>query len=164
MANLDSFVAHGVTLEYQPSNKHVIDGKTPFAWQCTLKYNGKEHTFTYTKGAAHVGKKIDDKLVTMSYQQLHAAIDKVRYGETLLGFMGYKPIPPSMDEVLFCLQSDVRCYLESPTWKDFCSELGYNEDSRKEYKIYESCRETFQELNRLFFHYFDEFMKIDFPE
>lgn len=159
--NVEKFIARGVTMTYQ-DDKTIIDGKTPFVYQCTIHYNHKEYTCAYTKGAAHVRKRGIDGFINLSYQNLKEELEKIKYGEKTIG--GLQPIPPDIKEVLSSLQSDTRYYMENPSWEDFCSEIGYNEDSRKGYKVYEACRETFQELNRLFYYCFDEFTKMEFED
>jgi len=56
-------------------------------------------------------------------------------------------ILPSSYSVLACM--DV---LYEDTFKDFCSSLGYDEDSKKAEKIYNACIEQDRQLRRIFTH------------
>lgn len=49
-----------------------------------------------------------------------------------------KGIPPTAYDVLFCLQK-----YEVGSFKDFCAEFGYDEDSRKAEKIYHAVQKEF---------------------
>lgn len=44
---------------------------------------------------------------------------------------------PSAADVLYCLISDVQA--GEMTFEEFCEELGYDEDSRKAYAVWEKC-------------------------
>lgn len=57
-----------------------------------------------------------------------------------------KPIEPMLSEVLYSLILD--CTEESFDY--FCSEFGYDNDSIKAYKTYESCLENTKKLKTLF--------------
>ncbi len=57
--------------------------------------------------------------------------------------ISYKPTlvhAPSIDDVLYSLVLDVSYGLE--TFRDFCDNLGYDEDSRKALKSYLECQEA----------------------
>ncbi len=45
---------------------------------------------------------------------------------------------PTLDEVLNCLASDSSCVEND--FGDFCSEFGYDEDSRKALRIFKTCK------------------------
>ena len=54
---------------------------------------------------------------------------------------------PKLETVLECLILDASAGLE--TFDVFCDEMGYGEDSRKAYRIWEACRNTEAQLRRL---------------
>ncbi len=71
-----------------------------------------------------------------------------------------QPIPatPTIADVLYCLTNDAA--YGSMTHSEFCGELGYNEDSRKDFELYLACQKTYdkikpymQELEPLFENY-----------
>ena len=63
-------------------------------------------------------------------------------GKTLHVFFsmgqGHKGKQPKLDEVLNCLASD--CSGVENDFEDFCSELGYDTDSRKAERIFKTCK------------------------
>ena len=59
----------------------------------------------------------------------------------------FKPIPPSLEEVLDSLRLDWS--LAHQSFDDFCFELGYDPDSRKAYAIYEACVNIGRQVEQL---------------
>ena len=49
---------------------------------------------------------------------------------------------------LYCFISDSEA--ASKSFSDFCSEFGYDEDSRRAEKIYKSCEKSLEKFNRVF--------------
>lgn len=63
-----------------------------------------------------------------------------------------KPIPPSIGTVLSCLAQDA-AGVENAKWFDnWCSECGYDSDSRKAERIWNLCREGARELEEFLGH------------
>ncbi len=58
------------------------------------------------------------------------------------------PTPPGVNDVIFSLLTDWQGGRE--TFEDFCSSFGYDEDSRKAYKIWEACKKSGEKLQKLF--------------
>jgi hypothetical protein len=58
------------------------------------------------------------------------------------------PTPPKLQDVIYSLIMDWQGGRE--TFKDFCACFGYDEDSRKAYKIWEACKANGEKLARLF--------------
>jgi hypothetical protein len=54
---------------------------------------------------------------------------------------------PSAYDILTCLSSDS---YEYANFKDFCDNLGYNEDSRKDFKVWEEVQEQANNINAFF--------------
>lgn len=57
-------------------------------------------------------------------------------------------VTPTQASVLYCLLSDANC--GDDTFDDFCSNLGYDTDSRKALETYLVCQETNAKLNKFF--------------
>jgi hypothetical protein len=55
---------------------------------------------------------------------------------------------PSVEDVLGSLFLDARCAEDG--FEAFCMDLGYDEDSRKDYATWEACKETAERLRFLF--------------
>jgi hypothetical protein len=53
-----------------------------------------------------------------------------------------------VNDVIFSLLTDWQGGRE--TFEDFCSSFGYDEDSRKAYKIWEACKKSGEKLQKLF--------------
>ena len=54
---------------------------------------------------------------------------------------------PTVDDLLYSLVSDASSGRE--TFEDWCSELGYDTDSRKAFSIYEQCQNTIGKLRKI---------------
>ena len=61
-------------------------------------------------------------------------IDKIHY-----------PVPPSPYDILACLEK-----YDYNSFEDFCSELGYDTDSRSAERIYNECKEQYLQLCSLY--------------
>lgn len=73
------------------------------------------------------------------------------YGQSLMN----RDKKPGMYDILSCLEK-----YEFSSFEDFCSELGYDEDSRRAYSIYlDVCRES-EAVNRLFGDIIEELREI----
>lgn len=57
-------------------------------------------------------------------------------------------VAPTQANVLYCLLADANC--GDDTFDDFCSNLGYDTDSRKALETYLACQETNTKLNKFF--------------
>ena len=55
-------------------------------------------------------------------------------------------VTPSAADVLDCLASDSNTIDNARNFEDFCSDLGYDSDSRKAEKIYKACRHAAKRL------------------
>lgn len=71
---------------------------------------------------------------------------------------GHKGKEPDLEGVLECLASDVSC--SQDTFSEFCSNLGYDEDSRKAEKIYLACKAIKGKLAKVL--PVDELLEVDF--
>jgi len=60
---------------------------------------------------------------------------------------GHKGKAPTADKVLDCLASDAHG-ANSETFEDWCSNYGYDADSRKAEKTYKACERTRDQLRR----------------
>lgn len=71
---------------------------------------------------------------------------------------GHKGKEPDLEGVLECLASDVSC--SQYTFSEFCSNLGYDEDSRKAEKIYLACKAIKGKLAKVL--PVDELLEVEF--
>jgi len=115
---------------------HVFDGDKPwphFLWNVTLLYKGRSFKTEFKCGLGHVTYK----------NPPHAGT-------------GAKPRPPTVADVLSSLCSDARG-VDRTTFEDWCSEFGYDTDSRRAEKIYHLCVETNAKLHAFLSEDFDLF-------
>jgi len=78
---------------------------------------------------------------------------KLRYQGRQMTFpfymgMGLNGREPGLDDVLHCLLSDWDAGEQS--FEEFCSDMGYDEDSRRAEKVWQTCRKAAERTARLF--------------
>ena len=114
----------GVTITAAFTGREERNGWKCFAWNVTLGYQGRTLTQPYFCGLGHVTKA--------------PKWDPNREG---------RPIPPNAADVLASLLSDASC--AAGTFADFCSDLGYDTDSRKALATYLACQEEGPKVRKL---------------
>ena len=62
--------------------------------------------------------------------------------------IGHHGEEPTAEEVLECLASDACGVDNSQTFEDWCSEYGYDTDSRRAERIYNACLKSTEKLRR----------------
>lgn len=159
----------GWDLSYVFKDEEGDDGECVF--DVTIKHNGRTFTTGYTKGAAHRiwKKKIPYYTKDSCWTKYYKPGEKINIffkinPDTIKEFKALtEPIPPTIEDVLYCLLADASCVQYGQTFEEFCSELGYDTDSRKAEKIFNVCRDVwaalirlgadFEKLNKLFQDY-----------
>lgn len=137
-----------------------------FRWEVTITRGERSFTTAYGMGYAHC-KRVDSATegrvyVPMTVELLHDMTLPVRgaIGAAVAG--GVEPNEPTARDVLESLQLDARAGAGS--FEDFCSDLGYDSDSRKAEKIWEACRDTRDRLREFFGADFDFAMELAIEE
>ncbi len=123
----------------------VFDGDKPwphFLWNVTLLYKSRSFKTEFKCG---IGCVKDPKLV-----------QKIGWGEYPKVPWSKLAKPPTVADVLSCLCSDARS-ADRVTFEDWCSDLGYDTDSRRAKKIYQTCVETNAKLHAFLGEDFDLF-------
>ena len=143
-----SFLKHG---------KHFQNDKeTRDIYSITLKRGSRSYTFNfgqslnnsgfyYTKGRQKID--LDRKFLDMPKQinwHIRNKVDSSFMNNGKSDVVHY-PVTPTAYDVLACLQK-----YDIGTFEDFCSEFGYDTDSRSALKTYEACKEEFTNLQTLF--------------
>ena len=113
-----------------------------FEWEVTLLYQKRSHKTVYRCGMAHVK---DTKLM-----------QKIKWGENYARPWSSLAKPPTAADVLSSLCADARS-ADRTTFEDWCSDLGYDEDSRTARRTYEACVEINAKLHALLGQDFDLF-------
>ena len=136
---------------------------TPMYHYCiTLYYADRSYQSWYSVGIGHSELfndiKIWEKLRTPEYNDLAAIRNTILNKKNLVFFPWhlnyhksfFKPVfelgkkylkPLELKTVLCSIISDCSTAENSFTFEDFCSELGYDTDSRKAYRTWEACKE-----------------------
>jgi len=125
-----------------------------FLWRVTLLYKGRSLKTDFKCGVAHVYPPKSPR----GGHKPDCTSDHVFMGRengTRLCGPG-KPKPPDAADVLSCLCSDATS-ADRVTFEDWCSDLGYDTDSRKAEKIYLACVETNAKLHAFLGEDFDLF-------
>jgi hypothetical protein len=126
---------------------HTMDG-----WQVTLTMAGKTMQTTYRTGLGHRtpnrGKIANARGFWANKQEMEQMKQKAmmsRGGDKwLIDFCDHKT--PEAQDILDCLASDSSSYDNARNFEDFCSDFGYDEDSRSAEKIYNACGAIAKEL------------------
>lgn len=96
--------------------------KDAFHWYVVLRRGGRIFATYYSAGSAHKELRGD---------RWHAT-------------------PPTVADMLGCLSSDVRSLVDGETFEDWASEFGYDTDSAKARKAYDTIAQHAKELESLF--------------
>jgi hypothetical protein len=68
---------------------------------------------------------------------------------------------PTSYDVLYCVLGDASTIENTRGFRDWCSDLGYDEDSRKAEKIYKQCLSQTAKLKKLLGKDYEMFMNAD---
>lgn len=114
-----------------------------FNWTITIK--GVECNYNMGMGHFKIAMKKPVGYVqrTLSHPEIEKAFNRQEFYYSNTLFIRI----PRVRDVLYSLASDASCSRES--FKDFCSNLGYDEDSRKALSMYLSCQESEHKLRRM---------------
>lgn len=123
---------HGL---YFPDDKHPRD-----VYEITLTRGRRSYKFEFGQSIA---------------KSLSNPVDYVSNPKGGLGIK-VKRIPPTLYDVLSCLTK-----YNPYTFEDFCSEYGYDIDSRKAYKTFEAVREEWYNVEALFDDVLEELREIN---
>lgn len=151
------------THDVTPEDKKWLEGASH--WRVTITNGkGKEYSVEYSMGSAHrVWKKGANRMVRSSSGYIECERQEVRDGERLTQkYTNPKtmhlvqmvkelsePMPPTLDDVLDSLRMDAQGWDNADTFEDWCSEYGYNTDSRRAESVYKACSETSKRLRSL---------------
>jgi hypothetical protein len=130
----------------QPTAKRPTDLQVH--WTITIG----SHQFDYQTGIGHLPKrfeKLANSKMASDFGTLQAACELGVEGLTLSNRWHKRPeTHPTAASVLYCLLSDSDA-LDSPTFEEWASDLGYDTDSRKAEQIYRACIENGLKLRRV---------------
>lgn len=127
----DKRLRHAKVIIHKPSNQSRYFPLYRDKSLVTIERNGKKETFEFT-GSAY----IKDPWVTRNGNHKRPKGDNY--------------------SILACLQKS-----DPGTLEEFCSEFGYDTDSRKALEIYLAVQQEFKKVNRLFHDVMDELSEIN---
>ncbi len=114
------------------------------AWEITLSYQGREMTTSYHTGLGHRTHFPNVKKRGTTYSGPLGDANSIEKATA----MGYtKPVTPDVADVVFSLVMDASC--GEYTFNDWCSEFGYDTDSRKALDTYLQCQENSVKVRKL---------------
>jgi len=125
----------------EPGRCLLVQKWEHFEWDVTLLYNKRSYKTTYRMGIGHATQI---KAGERGYNPRKPAYENVR------------PTPPTAADVLSSLCSDATS-ADRTTFEDWCSEFGYDTDSRWAERCYNLCVEMNAKLRAFLGEDFDLF-------
>jgi hypothetical protein len=124
-------------------------------WLVTLRYNGQTYSTEYNMGIGHANspRKGNNYVFYSSTAcapenwRTDKSVDAANFRARWYSDKRSAPTPKIAD-VLYCLLSDSQS--GSQSFEDFCSDFGYDTDSRKAHATWETCKNIFIGLHVLF--------------
>ena len=111
-------------------------------WNCTLRRGEHSYSFPYTKGRGHCHAYRNPVRFSDGRKDEYATKEAIRREcET-----GKKATPPSLEEVCYSLFMDAY----DGSFKDWCSDYDYSDDSITAKAMYEECYRIHHALKRMF--------------
>jgi hypothetical protein len=152
---------HGITIEYKPTDRNpVMDddewSKEAAHWRVTLKCGDRSMSLVYSKGSGlrvwhrrYGGSDYGRPEGAIPGQKARLPWNPSTYDKR--AFMAWTdPEPPTVAEVLDNLASGASSADQS--FEDWCSDFGYDTDSRKAERTYSAVREQTFSLRKLLGH------------
>jgi hypothetical protein len=140
------------TVNFLKNDKHFEDDETTRdIYTISLTRGSRNYTFEFGQSVME-SQYYQDKIQGRTYTLSGGCrtgnysindIDKYKSGSNNLTLV--KGEEPSLYDVLACLTT-----YDPGTFEDFCSEFGYDEDSRKAYNTYTAVKEEYMNMCSLF--------------
>jgi hypothetical protein len=137
-----------------------------FVWTVKLTYDGREMNTPYSMGFGHCSRKKTSK--SSNIQERVGGSAKLARAIKPFGRLAVDDTTgsvwldaPQLRDVLHSLQSDASAPL---LFEDFCSEFGYDTDSRKAESTHRACLRIRGELERMLGADYEEFMKTNWED
>ena len=141
-------------IEFKENAKYFYDDKEPRdIYNITLIRGNRKYTFTFgnsindsgfyvmigrSKHPLPISKLKDKNIIFFIRQNINSGfipkVDKIHY-----------PVAPSPYDILACLEK-----YDYDSFEDFCSQLGYDTDSRNAERIYNACKDQYLHLISLY--------------
>jgi hypothetical protein len=138
-----------IKIVFKENAKYFHHDKEPRdIYNCTLTRGSRSYTFTFgqslIKSKHYKDKYVKDRLYTLNGSNLKGGykVDAKRYLDECILKNG---VFPTAYDILSCLEK-----YDYDSFEDFCSELGYDTDSRSAERIYNACKEQYLQLCSLY--------------
>jgi hypothetical protein len=156
---------YGITIETSAPRGEVEPAQSKdskpwprIAYDVTIKRNGRNvWSGPFKLGVGHV-KGMPGKHFTLADQERldpvgfhsRSAYDETAQARVAANLAKAQKVTPKLDDVLYSLLSDGSAYFDAQTFEDWCSDYGYDTDSRKAETIWKACDEIGRNLARAF--------------
>jgi len=151
-----------MTIEFFAHMPHFDgDKEKRDVYNVTIRRGNNDYTFKFGQSIFNSGSVADIAAHTDSkqYRQLLSEGYKPKYGKAIPNdrtILHKKRIVPSAYDILSCLTKN-----GPGTFEDFCSEFGYDTDSKKAEKIYFAVQKEFAGIKKLFGDVMDDLQEIN---
>jgi hypothetical protein len=147
---------YGITI----TSKYIGIRDNMFRWECVVTRGKLSFETRFSMSFAHC-KRLKTLLPRTPREPMTRELARALkpYGRLTVGDCeGFVyPNEPTIEDVLSALRLDAACG-EPLLFEDFCSEFGYDTDSRKAEGVWRACQHDRGELQRLLGAEFDAFM------
>lgn len=131
--------------------KHTQD-----AWVCALKRENETMRVDYYTGLGHRQLSKAKYYSDRGFFPNRKDIQEFRYKASEAALLKIcDPVKPKIEDVLDCLASDASSYDNARNFEDWCSDFGYDTDSRKAEKTYNLCAELAKDLKHFLDSHYD---------
>ena len=145
-----------MTYHYIPHNDPIGEFQKTrhfpmFRFSITLSKGNVSHTFEYSMGCGHCKIKSVNKGTDIWSNPVIADEPRIEqvYASNKMPTLPYgEAVTPELTDALYCLVMDSDA-IDYPTFEDWASNFGYDEDSREAEKAYKACLETALKLRQL---------------
>ena len=155
---------YGITIETSAPRGEVEPAQSKeskpwphIAYDVTIKRNGKlVWSGPYKLGVGHVKGFPHGRLSMYDWQRLDPAYEAgMKYDETAGARIAEnlakkQEVTPQLDDVLSSLLMDGVAYFDAQAFEDWCSDYGYDTDSRRAESTWKACDEIGRNLARAF--------------
>jgi hypothetical protein len=136
---------NNVTFSAVLLGERTRDGWKHDAWAITLSRDGHSEDFDFYTGTGLREYVTGPKNPTIAQACRPGTIGRKEYDKRHL-----RPVPPHAADVLYSLVRDAEA--GNMTFCEWCSELGFDTDSRKAEATYRACQDSADKLARVLSH------------
>ena len=134
----------------QSLSRHSAEKDRTLNWRITFSNAASKASFAidYSQGIGHIPAMLGKSYPMERQANEYQASQEGRYQVRANASYQTKPLPPpTAADLLHCLVLDASC--AENTFEEWCSELGYDTDSRKAEEIYNQCRKQTRDAMRV---------------